>query len=126
MDDTVTRLIISLFKTDSVQTRIFPGADENSHHGVIMMNFQLRLKKIRRLKNTRLTFDLEKLKYPIVARKFNEIICDRFATFCLVEEDDESVTNQFNTTVTDTSKHHWTTSSEKETLGHRRLAGNVW
>lgn len=38
-----------------------PGADEGSDDNMIMimMNFRLRLNKIRRLKNTRIKFDLE-------------------------------------------------------------------
>ena len=46
------------------QTRSFPGADVGSDHAIIMMNFRLRLNKIRILMNTRIKFDLEKLKDP--------------------------------------------------------------
>ena len=46
------------------QTRSFPGADVGSDHAMIIMNFHLRLKKIRILTNTRIKFDLENLKDP--------------------------------------------------------------
>ena len=46
-----------------VSGRSFPGADVGSDHDMIMMNFLLRLKKIRRLKNPRIRFDLEKLSW---------------------------------------------------------------
>ena len=45
------------------RTQSFPGADIGSDHD-LLMTFHLRLKKISEPNNTRLKFDLEKLKDP--------------------------------------------------------------
>ena len=50
---------------NSARTRSFPGADIGSDHD-LLMTFHLRLKKISEPNNTRLKFDLEKLKDPNV------------------------------------------------------------
>ena len=85
------------------QTQSFPGADVGSDHDMIMMNFRLRLKKIRRLKNARIKFDLEKLKDPNVAEEFKAVIGGKFALLNLAEEEVKTMTNNFNSTVTDTT-----------------------
>ena len=44
------------------RTRSFPGADIGSDHDLVMMTFQVRLKKTRKPNQPRLRFDLEKLR----------------------------------------------------------------
>ena len=52
------------------RTRIFPGADIGTDHDLVMMTFQVRLKKTRKPNQPRLRFDLEKLRDPDVACTF--------------------------------------------------------
>ena len=53
------------------RTRSFPGADIGSDHDVVMMTFQVRLKKTRKPNQPRLRLDLEKLRDPDVACTFS-------------------------------------------------------
>ena len=46
---------------NSASTRSFPGADTGSDHDLVMMTFHIGLKGVRKLKHTRLKFDLENL-----------------------------------------------------------------
>ena len=52
------------------KTRSFPGADIGSDHNLVMMAFNIRLKKIRKDVSVRIKFDLEKLKDPEVEEIF--------------------------------------------------------
>ena len=65
MNNTITRLITS--GVNSARTQSFPGADIGSDHDLLVMTFHFRLKKISKLKHTKLKFDLEKLKDPNVS-----------------------------------------------------------
>ena len=56
------------------RTRSFPGADIGSDHDLVMMTFQVRLKKARKPNQPRLRFDLEKLRNPDVACTFQATI----------------------------------------------------
>ena len=87
---------------------------------MIMMNFRLRLKKIGRLKNTRIKFDLEKLKDPNITEEFKAMIGGTFAPLTLAQEEVETTTNNFNTAVRSLENN-----ARKINPGHRRLASNV-
>ena len=73
---------------------------------MIMMNFRLRLKKIRRLKNTRIKCDLKKLKDTNITEEFKAMIGGKFAPLILAEEELETMTKKFNTAVTDTASKY--------------------
>ena len=55
-------------------TRSFPEADIGSDHDLVIMTFQVRLKKARKPNQPRLRFDLEKLRDPDVACTFQATI----------------------------------------------------
>ena len=61
------------------RTRSFPGADIGSDHDLVMMTFQVRLKKARKPNQPRLRFDIEKLRDPDVACTFHARIGGKFA-----------------------------------------------
>ena len=61
------------------RTRSFPGADIGSDHDLVMMIFQVVLKKARKPNQPRLRFDLEKLRDPDVACTFQATIGGKFA-----------------------------------------------
>ena len=71
-----------------------------------MMTFRLCLKKISKPKQTRLKFDLEKLKDPNVLETFQAMIGGNFAPLTIMSNEDtdlESMITTFNTAVTETA-----------------------
>ncbi|XP_071497554.1 uncharacterized protein [Diadema antillarum] len=99
------------------KTRTFPGADVGSDHDLIIMNFRVRLKKTKRPSNTRLKFDLDKLKDPAICEVFQATIGGKFAPLLVVDEDPEVLCNTFNTVMTDTAK---------QVLGYKRKRKKPW
>ena len=100
------------------RTRSFPAADIGSDHSLIMMTFQLHLKKILKPSSTRLRFDLDKLKDPKVTESFKAMVGGKFAPLVFLhknETDIDSIINAFNTAVTETAE---------EVLGKKRAIKN--
>ena len=88
------------------KTRSFPGADIGSDHDLVMVNFRLRLKRIVKPKQVRMTFALEKLKDPNIGEAFQATIGGKFAPLTIPEEENtdiETLTNKFNNAMTDTA-----------------------
>ena len=88
------------------RTRSFPRADIGSGHDLVVMTFQLRLKKISKPKHTRLKFDLDKLKDPNVLETFQAMISGEFAPLTIMNNEDtdlDSMITTFNTAVTETA-----------------------
>ena len=84
------------------------------------MTFRLRLKKISKPKQTRLKFDLEKLKDPNVLENFQAMICRRFAPLTIMSNEDtdiDLIITTFNTAVTETAR---------EILGNHRQKKKPW
>ena len=92
-----------------------------------MMTLRLRLKRISKPKNTRLKFDLEKLKDPNVLETFQAMIGGKFAPLTIMNNEDlDSMIITFNTAVTETAsetlgKHY----QKKKTLDHCRKSWSV-
>eukprot|EP00745_Piridium_sociabile_P029601 TRINITY_DN4881_c1_g1_i1.p1 TRINITY_DN4881_c1_g1~~TRINITY_DN4881_c1_g1_i1.p1 ORF type:complete len:855 (-),score=217.58 TRINITY_DN4881_c1_g1_i1:120-2594(-) len=102
------------------RTRSFPGADIGSDHNLVMLTFHLHLKKISKGKNTRLKFDVERLKDPEVAEAFQTTIERRFAPLNITGDDDvdvETLTTTFNSTIIETAN---------EILGRRHEIKQPW
>ena len=71
-----------------------------------MMTFRVRLKKTRKPTQSRLRFDLEKVRDPDVAGTFQAIIGGKFAQLINLADDDigiDSMITTYNTAVTDTA-----------------------
>lgn len=81
------------------QTRTFPVADVGSDHDLIILNFRVRHKNIKRPKNTRLKFDLDKLRNPSIHETFQTKVVGKFAALLTLEEDRETMANKFNETM---------------------------
>ena len=67
-----------------------------------MMTFHFRLKRISKPKNTKLKFDLEKLKDPSVLETFQAMIGRKFAPLTIMSKEDtdiDSMITTFNTAV---------------------------
>ena len=95
------------FKTsvNIAKTRSFPRADIGSDHELVMMTFKLHLKRAKNQSNTRIRFDLEKLKDPEVAEIFQAKIAGKFAALSILDSDMDMdmLTDTSNTAVTDTA-----------------------
>ena len=86
------------------RTRSFPGADIGSEHDLVMMTFQVHLKKVRKPNQPRLRFDLEKLRDPDVACTFQATICGKFTPLIGLRDEDMDINTMittYNTAVTD-------------------------
>ena len=95
------------------RTRSFPGADIGSDHDLVMMTFQVRLKKTSR-------FDLEKLRDPDVACTFQATIGGKFAPLIGMSDEDmdiDTMITTYNTAVTDAAS---------EILGKERRRKKPW
>ncbi|XP_072051944.1 uncharacterized protein [Amphiura filiformis] len=102
------------------RTRSFPGADVGSDHDLVMMSFRVRLKVIKKPKQLRVKFDLEKLRDPDVAREFSANIGGKFAPLICMNDTDldlDSLTDTFNTALTETAS---------ELLGKHRHVKKPW
>ena len=99
------------------KTRSFPGADMGSDHELVMMNFNVRLKKLKKNESVRIKFDLDKLKDPEVVKIFQASIGGRFAPLMMIEQDIQDLTEKFNSAVVDTAK---------EVLGKHRQIKQPW
>jgi len=112
-------LVQSRFKAgiNKPKTRTYPGADIGSDHDLVILNFNVRLKENRKAKSNRLKFNLDKLKDPTVATEFQAEIGGRFAPLLLLEEDVETITNNFNSIIVE---------SAKKVLGKQRKKVKPW
>ena len=102
------------------RTRSFPGADIGSDHDLVMMTFQVRLKKTRKPNQPRLRFDLEKLRDPDVACTFQATIGGKFAPLIGLSDEDmdmDTMITTDNTAVTDAAS---------EILGQERRRKKPW
>ena len=102
------------------RTRIFPGADIGSDHDLVMMTFQVRLKKTRKPNQPRLRFDLEKLRDPDVACTLQATIGGKFAPLIGLSDEDmdmDTMITTYNTAVTDAAS---------EILGKERRRKKPW
>ena len=73
------------------KTRSFPRADIGSDHELVMLTFKLHLKRAKKQCDTRIRFDLEKLKDPEVAGIFQAKIGGKFAALSILDSDMDTV-----------------------------------
>ena len=102
------------------RTRSFPGADIGSDHDLVMMTFRVRLKKARKPNQSKLRFDLEKLRDPDVACTFQESIGVKIAPLIGLSDEDmdiDTMITTYNTAVTDAAS---------EILGKERRRKKQW
>ena len=83
-------LVMKRFRSgmNIARTRSFPGADIGSDHDLLMMTFNVRLKRISKPKHTRFQFDLKKLKDPNVLETFQAMIGRRFTPLTIMNNED--------------------------------------
>ena len=78
------------------RTRTFPRPDIGSPHDLVMTCFRVKLKRMPKLQYTRLKFDLDKLKDPLVSEQFEAAIGGRFGPLLLFDNDSDIDTNVDN------------------------------
>ena len=89
---------------NNYRTRSFPVADIGSEHDMVMITFQVHLKKVRKPNQPRLRFDLEKLRDPDVACTSQATICRKFTLLIGLRDEDMDINTMittYNTAVTD-------------------------
>ena len=113
-----------------------PGADIGSDHELVMMTFKLHLKRAKKQCNTRIRFDLEKMKDPEVAEIFQAKIGGKFAALSILDSDMDMdmLTDTFNTAATNTAneilakyrpvKKPWVTTDIFDLCAKRRKLKN--
>jgi len=69
---------------NNANTRMFPGADIGSNHGIILTNIKLKFKNKRITKNPRIRFD--KLKDPTITEAFKAHIGGKFADLNIIDD----------------------------------------
>ena len=65
-------MIRSTIKT--AKTRSFPGADVGSDHDLLIMTIKIKLKSTKKPRNSRIKYNLEKLRDPNVLKIFQGTI----------------------------------------------------
>ena len=96
----------------------------------MILNFRVRLKKIKKPQTTRLKFNLDRLKDPTILKSFQAIISGKFAALLTLDEDAEEMTTKFNSVMTETAdkvlgkhrqkKQPWVTGKILEMCDKRR------
>ncbi|KAK3867667.1 hypothetical protein Pcinc_026891, partial [Petrolisthes cinctipes] len=77
----------------------------------------LQNRKVNKPKNTRLRFNLEKLKDPRISEVFQATVGSKFAPLLQLDEDLEAITNNFNSVMTETAD---------EVLGKSQRKSKPW
>ena len=101
----------------AAKTRSFPGADVGSDHDLVILNFRVKLKKIKKPMGTRLKFNLDKLKDPTILEAFQATIGGKFAEFLTLDDNPEAMTTNFNSVITEAAS---------KTLGKHRRKTQPW
>ena len=73
------------------RTRSFPGADIGSDYDSVMMTFLFCLKKTKKPTQSRLRFDLEKIRNTDVAGTFRATTGGKFAPLINLRADDTDI-----------------------------------
>ena len=71
------------------KTRTFLGADIGSDHDLVMTSLTLRLKNLKKKRNAKVCYDLEKLRDSQILDKFQAGIGGRFAPLLAAEMETE-------------------------------------
>ena len=90
-----------MFRSYIPKTKSFLGEDIRSDHELVMITFQVRLKKARKPTQPRLRFDDEKLRAPDVACAFQDTVGGTFAPPIGMRDDDIDI----DTMITSTGQH---------------------
>ena len=102
---------------NKARTRTYPGADVGSDHDLVMMVVKLKLRRQKQPENTRIKFDLDKLRDPQVAAVFQAQLGGKFAALNLLDGSIDDLEGNFRKTVLDTAE---------EVLGRQRKKKQPW
>ena len=82
----------------------FSGADIGSDLDLVVVTFQVHLKKVKKPNQPRLRFDLENLRDPDVACTFQATICGKFTPLTGLRDENMDINimiTTYNTAMTD-------------------------
>ena len=120
----ITRSTTSWYRTNrfrsgihSAKTRTFPGADVGSDHNLVILNFRFRLNKIKKHMNSRLKFNLDRLKDPSIHESFQATEGGEFAALLTLDDGAEALVTKFCAEITETTD---------EILGGKRREAQPW
>ena len=120
------------------RTISFPGADIGSDHGIMMMTFQVCLKKAREPNQPKLRFDFKKLRDPDVACTFKATIGGKFAPLTGLRDEGTDINttiSTYNIALTDAAgeiawkrrkKKPWVTKDVLDLCDERRDLKKMW
>ena len=116
---------------NKAKTRTFPSADIGSDHDLVMMTFKFKIRTKKKNQNTRVRYDLEKLKDPLIKEAYQKELRGRFAPLMLIDNLQE-LNNEFTNIVNETannvlgkarrSRRPWITTKVLEKCDVRREA----
>ena len=99
------------------KTRTFPGADVGSDHDLVLLTMKLKLKKNFKAGQSRIKYDLDKLKDQGVLDIFQAQVGGKFAALTILDKDIDDLTNDFNEVMKDAAE---------EVLGKKRKKKQAW
>ena len=90
-----------------------------SDHDLVILSFKVKLKKIKKHMNSRLKFNLDRLKDPsiLVHESFQATVGGRFAALLTLDDGAETLISKFNAGMTETAE---------EILGKYRRKTQPW
>ena len=84
----------------TAKTQTFPGADIGSDHDLVILNFRVRLKKIKKHMKSRLNFNLDRLKDPSIHESF-QATGGEFAALLTLDDGAEALITKCNPVMTE-------------------------
>ena len=80
----------------NIKARSFPGVDIGSYHDLVVMTFYILRKKLKKYKNIRIKFYLDRLNDPEVAEAFQAKLGGQFAPLLVVDQNFHNLSENFN------------------------------
>ncbi|XP_064625969.1 craniofacial development protein 2-like [Lineus longissimus] len=85
------------------QTRTFPGAAVGSDHDMVLLTLKLKLRRQQEQKIPQIRYDIGKLQDPAVAASFEAQISGKFAALNLLQNDINTLTEEFKEVLHETA-----------------------
>ena len=87
----------------TAKTRIFPGANVGRDHDLVILNFRVRLKKIKKHRNSRLKFNLDRWKDPSTHESFQATVGGKVAALLTLDDGAEGLITKLRAVMTQTA-----------------------
>ena len=87
----------------TAKTQTFPDADVRRDHDLVILNFRVSLKKIKKQLNSRLHFNLDRLKDPSIHESFQATVSGEFAALLTLDDGAEALIAKSSAVMTETA-----------------------